>query len=137
MPKISSHLRMKNVKLMQVEYGVSAKFKPELTHQSLNVSLNTTHKVRLNKKKTQAIVSLEIKLFKKNSEEFPIWFDVKNQAEFEWDEYNEKIETMLNTVAPAHLLSYIRPLISQLTTMSNFTALNLPLVDFSQDDKSD
>lgn len=127
---------MKNVKLMQVEYGVSTKFKPELTPKSLNVSLDANHKVWLDKNKNQALVSLEIKLFKKNSEEFPIWFKVKNQAEFEWDEYTDNTDTMLNTVAPAHLLSYIRPLISQLTTMSNFTALNLPLVDFSQDNKT-
>lgn len=132
MPKISGHLRMGNVKLICVEYGVNEKYDYD-SKKNIPIQLTASPKVKKRKNDNYAIVSLELRLFQKNSTDFPIWFKVKNQAVFEWDEYNDKIGEMLHTVAPAHLLSYIRPLVTQLTTMSDFPPLTLPLFDFSED----
>lgn len=124
---------MRTVKLIQLEYGVNQNYDYRASNSEVPIELTANPTVKRVKNKKEAIVSLEVKLFKRNSKDFPIWFKVKNQAEFAWDEDNDRIEEMLYTIAPAHLLSYIRPLITQLTTMSDFPPLTLPLFDFSED----
>lgn len=128
-PEISRALKIGRIQLMCVEYGYNEKFinNPE---RKIPIEFSLTPKVKRFKKEKKAIVSLELKLFKKNVKDFPIWAKIKNQAEFEWDIDDKIAETLLETAAPAHLLSYIRPLLSQLTTMSDLPALIIPLINF-------
>ena len=135
MPEISRALRIGRVQLICVEYGYNEKFisNPE---KKIPIEFSLTPKIKRVRKEKKAIVSLELKLFKKSVKDFPIWAKVKNQAEFEWDIDDKTAETLLETAAPAHLLSYIRPLISQLTTMSDLPALIIPLINFSKKDST-
>ncbi len=136
MPEISKALRIGRVRLVCVEYGFNEKFVNDPEKKiPIEFSLTPTIK-RKNKKEKKALVSLELKLFKKSSKGVPIWAKVKNQAEFEWDIDDKTAETLLETAAPAHLLSYIRPLISQLTTMSDLPALIIPLINFNKKDST-
>ncbi len=133
MPEVSSYLTMRDVKLLRVDYGVNEKYEIQHEKTDITIELNTVHKVKKLKNKKMAIVSLEVKLFQRKPE-YPIWVNIKNQATFEWQEDSSKLDEMLDVVAPAHLLSYIRPIVSQLTTMSGFPPLILPLLDFSRRD---
>lgn len=135
MPEISRALRIGRVQLICVEYGYNEKFisNPE---KKIPIDFSLTPKIKRIRKEKKAVVSLELKLFKKNVKDFPIWAKVKNQAEFEWDIDDKMAETLLETAAPAHLLSYIRPLISQLTTMSDLPALIIPLINFTKKDST-
>lgn len=128
-PNISTYLKMGTVQLLSVEYVVNSKF------VSTGNEIPITPEIKVEIKKTQenntSIVSLELKIFKKNTPEYPIWIKMKNQATFEWGNENKNVDTMLKTVGTAHLLSYMRPLITQLTTMSDFPPLTLPLINLS------
>ena len=57
-------------------------------------------------------------------------------GEFKWSEnVDEKtLDILLNSNAPAILLSYIRPYISTITSGAGYPALILPLIDFTKDD---
>lgn len=132
MPEISNVLRIGRVRLISVEYGYNEAFVPD-PEGKIPVEFSLTPKIKRVKNEKKAIVSLEFKLFEKNTKKFPIWAKVKNQAEFEW-ENDEIAEKLLRTAAPAHLLSYVRPLLSQLTTMSDLPALIIPLMNFSQEE---
>lgn len=136
MPEISRALKIGRVQLINVEYGYNEKFtnSPE---KKIPIEFSLTPKVKRIRKEKKAIVSLELKLFKRNVKDFPIWAKVKNQATFEWDIDDKIAETLLETAAPAHLLSYIRPLISQLTTMSDLPALIIPLINFNSKNQED
>lgn len=136
MPEISNYLRIGRVQLLCVEYGYNEKF-TQKSEERIPVEFSLTPRVKRIKKEKKAVVSLELRLFKKNTKDFPIWARVKNQAEFEWDAEDSRINILLETAAPAHLLSYMRPLISQLTTMSDLPALIIPLMDFSKDNPKD
>ena len=135
MPEISRALRIGRVQLICVEYGYNEKFKSN-PEKKIPIDFSLTPKIKRIRKEKKAVVSLELKLFKKNVKDVPIWAKVKNQAEFEWDIDDKMAETLLETAAPAHLLSYIRPLISQLTTMSDLPALIIPLINFTKKDST-
>lgn len=132
MPKVSTHLAMGNVQLLSVEYGINEKFSAGDSFE-VKISPEVNVRVRKSKETKEAMVSLELKLFKKNSSEYPMWLKIKNQAEFRWDTDNGNVDVMLRTLCAAHLLSYMRPLVTQLTTMSDLPPLTLPLINFHED----
>ena len=86
-----------------------------------------------------AEVVLEIELFgKRDLSDVPFKFQIANKGLFFWsEEVEEKVDIFLNINAPASLLSYIRPLITQFTSFSNFPPLILPLIDFTETHKND
>ena len=133
MPEISNVLRIGRIRLICVEYGYNESFMPD-PEGKIPVDFSLTPKIKRVKNEKKAVVSLEFKLFEKNTKKFPIWARIKNQAEFEWDTDDEMAENLLKTAAPAHLLSYIRQLVSQLTTMSDLPALIIPLMHFSKEE---
>ncbi len=68
------------------------------------------------------------------SDEQPFDIIVKMSARFMWEEDLEekKVKQLLKTNAPAALLSYIRPIVSNLTMSSRYPVLNIPFIDFTQ-----
>lgn len=63
---------------------------------------------------------------------------VKMSAEFSWEEELEEklVKSLLNSNASAALLSYIRPIVSMITMSTRYPALNIPFVDFTQNEVS-
>lgn len=59
---------------------------------------------------------------------------VRMGANFTWEESVdiEKAKQLLNINAPTVLLSYIRPIISNMTNSSKYPALNIPFIDFTK-----
>ena len=59
-------------------------------------------------------------------------------AEFSWEEELEEklVKSLLNSNASAALLSYIRPIVSMITMSTRYPALNIPFVDFTQNEVS-
>jgi len=132
-PEISSVLRMGRVKLICAEYGYNESFMQNSEGKKIPIDFSLKPKIIKIKNEKRAIVSLELRLFKRRAKDCPIWAVIKNQAVFEWENSDAQIDSLLKTAAPAHLLSYIRPLISQLTTMSDLPALVIPLMNFSEE----
>ncbi len=81
-----------------------------------------------------AIVELTLQLNKKDDEvdkTAPYWLEVKYGAVFEWEAGTDKQEvaSYLEINAPAMLLSYIRPVVAQLTAASPYGVYHVPLIN--------
>lgn len=84
---------------------------------------------------TSAEVLLKFKVF--SEEQFdnsPFFLMISQKGVFEWtnDTPRNTVEQLLNTNAPAVLLSYIRSLISQITAFSGYPTLIVPLINFKK-----
>ena len=74
-----------------------------------------------------------------NKENQPFSILVKMSANFSWGENLEEklVKSLLKSNAPAALLSYIRPIVSMMTMSSKYSALNIPFIDFTQNEISE
>ncbi|ALB29586.1 MULTISPECIES: protein-export chaperone SecB [Companilactobacillus] len=68
-----------------------------------------------------------------SSNEDPFVLIVSMAARFRWPESTPKDveESFVRTNAPSLLLSYIRPLVSNITGLSEFGIQNIPFIDFT------
>lgn len=83
-----------------------------------------------------AIVRLILKI---DSEDFPYNIDMIAGTKVTWDgEVSKKmLDSILNNNIPATLLSYVRPLISVITSYSPYRQLDIPLLDFRSNHEND
>lgn len=68
----------------------------------------------------------------------PFYIEVTMGAEFTWEEEEfsqEEIEELLNINAPVLLMSYIRPIISSVTSESRFPTFYLPYMNFGDNNQ--
>ena len=74
-----------------------------------------------------------------NEENQPFTILVKMSAIFSWEENLEDklVKSLLKSNAPAALLSYMRPIVSMITVSSKYPALNIPFIDFTQNEISE
>ena len=80
-----------------------------------------------------AFVLLTINIGNKTAE-MPFECVIKIGAEFSWDSTStqEEIDTFKSISAPAHLMSYARPIIAMITSMSPFPTYQLPFINFTE-----
>lgn len=80
-------------------------------------------------RKKEAIVALNLKM---GNEDTAFALEIEMQSKFKWNKsFNaNQIDNLLNQNAPALLLSYMRPLVSE-TTGYGFNSVMLPFIDFS------
>lgn len=63
----------------------------------------------------------------------PFYICATEAARFRWEkDMDEFSDDLLNSNAPALLLSYLRPVVAQITAASPFGAYNLPFMDFTK-----
>ena len=69
-----------------------------------------------------------------NTDEMPFECVIKIGVEFSWDSTStqEEINTFKSISAPAHLMSYARPIIAMITSMSPFPMYQLPFINFTE-----
>ena len=60
------------------------------------------------------------------------YFDAVISADFKWNEKISDIHKTLKISGGAVLLSYIRPVLANLTVQAGLSPLNLPFVDFTE-----
>lgn len=106
-------------------------------NDSAQITSNITTKtnVKIHKELPQAYVQLTILSDEANN--LPFCFEVSMGAEVNWDENCESdmINSILRNNVPAMLLSYIRPIISILTSNTGYPAFNIPFLDFRNADE--
>lgn len=69
----------------------------------------------------------------------PFWVEAVESADFKWtiSEYTDKeVVGLLNRNAVALLISYVRPIIANITGASKYPAYNLPYIDLSKKEES-
>lgn len=120
-----------NPALSKMEFLINDGFDKNKTEvqMRMNISVN----VSKDKDKNKAQVSLICEIGEKNAEA-PFWINAEEKADFKWnDGITEDLEEkLLHQNAPSLLLSYLRPIVAQLTAATRYGAYNIPFVNFTE-----
>ena len=88
--------------------------------------------VKRSKDENRANVELTLETNTEN-ERAPFKLQIKVASDFKWEDLDEKtVDSMLNLNAPALLLSYMRPIVANITNSSKFPTYNLPFINFKE-----
>lgn len=127
-----SDFKFSNPILLKTEFLLNKKFENDekiVIGNSFNVSIN------LDENDNKAIVELTIKIGKKElKQNIPFYIELVIGSAFTWnDVFDENtLQILLSQNAPALLLSYARPIIHSLTSMTPFPAYNVPFYNFTE-----
>ena len=80
-----------------------------------------------------ALVSVTISVGAKDNST-PFYIEAEEEANFKWEENiftEEQIDALLNHNAVALLISYLRPIIANITAASPYPTYNLPYIDLT------
>jgi len=118
-------------KLLQINYEVNPSF--SMSNLTLPFQIGTEISVNKDEMNRKAQVILKLKIFNNGDiSQVPFKLETSNEGYFGWDEeLDNKVDFLLKENAPAILLSYVRPLITQFTAFSNYPPLIIPLIDFT------
>lgn len=121
-----SNFQMNTPILQNLIIKINDNFHPSSDNLTLNIS---DSKKIIRNSNTSAIVNYTVKVFDSNfNSNIPFFIEISYSGEFVWSMLDEsEIQILLENNAPAILLGYIRPLISQLTGNAGFPPLHLPL----------
>ena len=129
-----SGFQIKAVRLKSIDYGINEEYddaKYEGKEPPLKLSIEA--EISKNEEELSAFVILRVNVSKKKDKNFPVWARVEYQGICAWDEsMKDKADQMLQITAPAHLLAYVRPIISQLVALSSLPPIVLPLLDLTK-----
>jgi len=103
----------------------------EKEHESISVSINASKSITRCNNDSRAKVTLELDF---DEETFPFIINISMSTEVEWINNNEEhdeelIKSILETNVPSLLLSYIRPIVTQLTANSPYIPFDIPFLD--------
>lgn len=125
-----SPFQFTNPKVKNIEFHVNDDFDKE-SFDGFNIN-NNIEKYIIEEGKI-AIVALETSIGV-DQEGAPFYIKVKIVARFKGEDMSlDKFNQCLDTNAPAALLSYVRPIVANLTVQSGFPALNIPFMNFVED----
>lgn len=123
-----SNFQFQNPFLTKLEYNINSIDKDQ--YDGIN-GIQTNIKIDDSKAEdNHALVALNLKI---GTDTTAFKIDIEMQASFTWNDSFEKeqVNQLLNQNAPALLLSYMRPIISQITGYG-FQSFVLPFIDFSK-----
>ena len=99
------------------------------------IEMHNTFSLQINKSTEEpfAIVTLNFEM-NKDEKKAPFKIEASISSLFRWQTMNdEQVDRMLRINAPAVLLSYLRPIISQITNSSKFPVYDLPFLNFADE----
>lgn len=127
-----SSFQFRNPVLAKLEFGINEGFNKNLNDkQEVNINMA----VQVNKKLDmhEAEVSLSFELGDKDDSN-PFYVAAIEKADFRWDDVldDNTVEQLLNQNAPSLLLSYLRPIIAQITAASPYDSFDIPFINFKK-----
>lgn len=124
-----SGFQFENPILTKLNYSINPEGSKKIENIQTNIKVDNS-----SMQQNQAIVALYLKMGNNNTA-FSV--EIEMQSKFKWDDsFNRnQIENLLHQNAPALLLSYMRPLVSE-TTGYGFNSVMLPFIDFSSNNKN-
>ena len=102
-------------------------------NKEVNMQNNISFQVTKMNDSNEAEVCLTVEIGEK-SELIPFWIKASEFARFKWEDGIDSriVDSLLNENAPALLLSFLRPIISQITAFSPFGIYNIPFINFTK-----
>ena len=128
---MESAFQYKKPYLQKVDYLINKEFDPK-GKSSVEIQVNMSVELNKDSELSEATVALHVEIGEKD-ERSPYYIAVTEEARFKWDSglTEEQIDRLLNQNAPTLLLSYIRPLVSQVTASSPYGAYDIPFMNFT------
>lgn len=124
-----SFFQFSNPELINIEFCGNEEFNKEL-FKGFSIDNHVAISILDEDANNKAQVSLNIIIGKK-SEDYPFYLSVTMSAEFICEKTeSDNFYKLLETNAPALLLSYARPIVSMITSQSGFPTLNIPFMNF-------
>ena len=128
---MESAFQFTNPVLTGIEFLLNSGFSNQ-DNEEIQIKMNIA--VNISKAdNNEAEVSLICEIGEK-SEKSPFWIKAEEKAKFRWeDEIDEELaDKLLNQNAPSLLISYLRPIVGQVTMASPYGAYNIPFINFTK-----
>jgi len=128
-----SDFQMLNQRLIRTEFEVNKNLVLK-NENNIKLDIHTDLRINKNEKDRQAIVTLTLKIFdKEKNTECPFYIILENEGRFSWSANLKDVNNYLEINAPSILISYLRSVVSQLTSFAGFPPLILPLINFTKE----
>ena len=125
-----SEFQFKNPVLTDLIFEVNEDFDKQ-NKKNVQIKLNIDISIEKRENK-EATVKLSVKIGEKSDKD-PYFIKAVEKSDFRWsDEVEDNmVESLLSQNAPSLLLSYLRPIIVQITASSPYGIYNIPFVNFA------
>ena len=128
----SSKFQFVDPHLEEVNFIANPVFVSEADDGEIEMQNSFNIQVKRSKDENRANVELTLETNTEN-ERAPFKLQIKVASDFKWEDLDEKtVDSMLNLNAPALLLSYMRPIVANITNSSKFPTYNLPFINFKE-----
>lgn len=132
---MESSFQFSNPTLKYLEFGLNDKFDCQQNREvkiGIKLSIHVNRKIEAN----DAEVELELHLGEKGMDA-PFYVSAKEAASFRWEpDMNEEfVDSLLKLNAPSLLISYLRPIIAQVTAATPYNAYNIPFINFMDNEE--
>lgn len=125
----TSKFQFLNPYLEDLKFTLNDEFTPSDDKVEMQNKFGVVVKKRENENRAKVQLTLEIN---KETENKPFELEIRVASDFRWEKEldEESVDDMLNSNAPALLLSYMRPIVANVTNASKMPAYNLPFMNF-------
>lgn len=127
----TSHFQFSNPILSRIQFSINDTYNDEIEELSVNLGMSIK-KNRINE--TKATVELTVEVGEK-SDNAPFYIVATEGAVFKWEndafDTEQDVDKFLDVNAPALLLSYLRPIIANITLASKYPSYNIPFINFN------
>ena len=127
-----SGFKFSNPIVSKINYVVHPSF--QLTENNKRIKNTFETHISRDKEDCKAIVELNIKIGDMDQANAPFFVDLSIQASFKWEDiYTEDtVQSLLSINAPALLLTYARPMVATITSLSPYPSYNIPFYNFTK-----
>lgn len=133
---MESVFQFSNPALLKLDYVINEEFK-NVDEKEIKINLKVETQISKEEDADDAIVVLCVTIGGK-TEDSPFYVYAEEGAKFRWEKeaYDEvAVDKLLRQNAPALLLSYLRPLIANITGASPYSAYDIPFMNFRESSK--
>lgn len=125
-----SKFQFSNPALIKLIFQENDKFESD-KFESIHIEGKT--KVLKSKEDNLAIVELSL-VIGGMSAEFPFYIEATMKADFKWENELEMelVDNLLKSNAPSLILGYMRPVIANITNVSEYPVFNIPFIDMQE-----
>lgn len=133
---MESVFQFSNPMLLKLDFSVNQDFENN-DEEKIRLSVRLeTQVAQENKDDNEAFVVLCVTVGEKEKK-FPFYVYAEEAASFKWEKgaySGETLNKLLKQNAPALLLSYLRPIIANITNSSPYTAYDIPFMNFKENE---
>ncbi len=125
-----SSFQFTNPSLERIDYSINKEFIADGV-DPISIEIKTNINVEKDKEAKEAVVSLNMIIGARDNS-MPFFIDATESARFKWEEDSISgvdIDVLLKNNAASLLISYLRPIISFITSSSNYPAYHLPYIN--------